>query len=93
MVDEDGGLDDKNVFVSSAGGTFNVDMLGFFDVPLKGDGIWEEITSFSWTQPEGELTIDNLQFSAVPVPAAFWLGLSGVAALSRFTRRRTPSFR
>jgi hypothetical protein len=88
VVDETSGLGNNNVFISSAGGSFNISALGFFDVTTSGDGIWEGITSFSWTQPGGDLTIDNLRFSTVPVPAAFWFGLSGIGTLSRIARRR-----
>ena len=93
VVDESGGFGTNNAFVNDAGGTFNVsaldlDALDFFDVAANGAGIWEGITSFSWTQPSGDLTIDNFQFSAVLVPAAIWFGISGIAALSRFARRR-----
>ncbi len=92
VVDESGGLGTNNDFLSDAGGTFNVDVVDdFFDVSIKGLGIWEGITSFSWTQPSGNLTIDNLQFSTVPIPAAFWFGVSGIAALVRFTRPRGQS--
>ena len=96
VVDEDGGLGaGNNSFVSSAGGTFSV-VAGtpdfFFDVTANGSGVWAGITSFDWTQASGgDLTIDNLQFSAVPLPAAFWLGISGLVALSRFARAKVPS--
>ena len=89
VVAQNGGFGTNNSFVSDAGGTFNINALGFFDVAANGGGIWEGITSFSWTQPGGDLTIDNLQFSAVPVPAAFWFGISGLAVVFRHTRRRT----
>ena len=92
VVDESGaGFGAGNSFVSSAGGTFSVGAGAipfFFDVTTNGIGVWEDITSFDWTQPDGDLTIDNLQFSSVPVPAAFWLGISGLVALSRFARAR-----
>lgn len=82
-----------NSFVSSAGGTFTVgaDTIPFlFDVTTNGNGVWAEITSFDWTQDSGgDLTIDNLRISFVPVPVAFWLGLSGLVALSRFKYTRT----
>jgi hypothetical protein len=92
VVDEDGGfglnalLDPNNEFFIYAGGEFNVAALGFFDVPTSGIGIWEGITSFSWTQAGGEITIDNLQFSAVPLPSALLLLGLPVAGLLRSRR-------
>lgn len=88
VVDEHGGLGVNNSFVSSAGGTFNVGALGFFDVVADGAGIWEEITSFTWTQPVGDLAIDNLQFSAVPLPSALFLLSLPLAGLSWARRKR-----
>lgn len=83
-----GGLGAGNSFASDAGGSFSVSAVGMFDVAANGVGVWQDITSFSWTQPTGELSIDNLDFSTVPIPAAFWLTLSGLAGLSRFARQR-----
>lgn len=71
----------NNEFKSSAGGEFSIEALGNFDVTIDGAGVWENITWFSWQQFGGEFTIDNVKFSAVPIPAAFWLALTGFVAL------------
>ena len=83
VADADGFGTDNNEFISSAGGEFSIDALGNFDVASNGVGVWEDITWFSWKQLGGEFTIDNVQFSAVPVAAAFWFTLSALVTLSR----------
>lgn len=89
VVDDAGGFGAiNNEFKSSIDGTFSttdgifsIDALGVFDVAANGSGVWEDIIAFSWLQIGGEFSIDNVQFSAVPIPAALWLSASALMAL------------
>ncbi len=95
IVGQLGGLG-KGTFTSNLGGTFTPLSTGIFNISsLLNPNLWMGINSFTWTQTDGGLVIDDINFSinplngppqapitaSAPEPSSMILMGSGLAAL------------
>lgn len=73
---------DSQIFLTGGQPNNGVFFIGIIDTTQT----FNSVTIFS-TKPQDAISLDRVQFNAVPIPSAFWLFGSGLVGLIGFMRR------